>query len=87
MNMDWADLPIDEGVAEIICCLLGKVDTATTHQSEPIVDLQFNFNFNWIQFSLSWRDHPQPVEQIVNREVNLIKWFYVWLDTYLYDDK
>ena len=42
MNMDWADLPIDEGVAEIICCLLGKVDTATTHQSEPIVDLQFN---------------------------------------------
>ena len=42
MIMVGTDLPIDEGVAEIICRLLGKVDTATTHQSEPIVDLQFN---------------------------------------------
>merc|ERR1711970_122558 len=31
-------LPVDVGGAEVICCLLSKVDTATPNQSEPIIN-------------------------------------------------
>ena len=42
MTLVWSNLPIDIGVAEIIGSLLSKVDTATSDQSEPIVNLQLD---------------------------------------------
>ena len=40
----WRNLPVDIGVAEIIGSLLSKVDTATSDQFEPIVNLQSGLN-------------------------------------------
>ena len=46
VKVDWTDLPVDVGVAEIICGLLSKIDTATPNQSEPIINLELDdFNF------------------------------------------
>ena len=51
MIVDWTNLPVDVGVAEVICCLLSKVDTATPNQSEPIINLELDdFKFNASNF-------------------------------------
>ena len=38
-NVLSEDLPVDEGVAEVIGGLLSKVHSAPSHKSEPVVHL------------------------------------------------